>query len=141
MLKICPSFNFRWGGEDVDIFDRITQHMPVVIRPRESGYMHIRDSSVKKLNPSYYKKRNLFPRQLPPSSQSIILDDPTLNDTLLKFIRKRVKILMGLDLQIQHVSRTYGKDAKIITYQIVVSGPDPTKEYVIFVNSHLSPVL
>jgi len=103
--------------------------------------MHVRDSSVKKLNPSYYKKRNLFPKQLPSSSQSVILDNPLLNQRLVKFIRKEVLELKGLDLNFQHISRTYGKDAKTMTYQIILSIPDLAKEYVVFVKSHLSPVL
>ena len=137
----CALHSFSWGGEDVDIFDRITQVMPLVIRPKESGYMHVRDSSVKKLNPSYYKKRNLFPRQLPPSSLSVILDNPILNERLLQFIRKEVLELRGLRLDFQHISRTYGKDAKIMTYQIILSNSDLEKEYIVFIKSHLSPVL
>ena len=150
MLGLCSSdynqaggwstrYGYRWGAEDVDFFSRVTQAMPLIIRSTEPDYLHVRG---REQNNDYYETKNLYHEKLPPSSLSITVLNVEVHNKLLHFIQHNIDHLSDLNLKVNHVSRTYGEDAKKLVYHIHLIDKDPPYgEYIVMVLSHLSPVV
>jgi len=136
------SWGYKWGGEDVELLERIMEGMQHIVRAQEPGYVYVRDPALKALNPGYYTNKNLFPRELPPLSLTKFISDDQLETKLLKFIQGQVPEWNDLDLSLHSLTRTYRQDAKMIYYQAVVQNRAQTQDRRVFiVQSLLSPVL
>ena len=77
--------------------------MYVVIRPKELGLLHVRELAFRQLHEDYYTHRNLYPYELPPSSQTYLVDNPQLRNELMDFVMEKVESLRGLSMQIEKV--------------------------------------
>ena len=135
-------WGYRWGGEDVDMMERIMRSMPHVVRAKEEGYMHVRDAAVKKNNPGYYKAKNIFPRALPPSSLTVEIKSEEMLNRSITFIKKSIPEFKHIDVGSVKMTRTYLTDGKEILYHTKLTNRhDETDSRWVIIHSFFSPVL
>lgn len=134
-------YGYRWGGEDVDIMERINAHLPYVIRTQEPDYIYVRNPSTKEKNPSYYMKKNLFPRPLPPSPLTVPIQDEDLKQRLLRYLKNQVPEICNTEMHIYRVTRTYSDDSHTSNYQILLQYAQNPNIFWFYIHSSLSPLI
>ena len=96
---------YRFGAEDVDMIHQLQSDL-IIHRPRVEGYIHTSTQETRLKNPAYYKKKNIWPYDLPvvPISEALAwpndknesvantyaAEDSDLRAQLQAFIRKQL---------------------------------------------------